>query len=65
VATTENVAVWPAVTVWLVGWVVIVGATAVAVTVSVAEGLVTDPAVLLTTTSNVDPLWEVVVAGVV
>ena len=34
-------------------------------TVSVAVALVTDPAVLLTTTSNVDPLFAVVVAGVV
>ena len=34
-------------------------------TVSVAAALVTVPAVLLTTTSKVDPLSEVVVAGVV
>jgi hypothetical protein len=59
------VAVWPAFTVWLVGWVVIVGATGAGFTVSVAEALVTDPAVLLTATAKVDPLWEVVVAGVV
>jgi hypothetical protein len=45
--------------------VVIVGATGAGFTVSVAAELVSDPAVLLTTTSNVDPLWEVVVAGVV
>jgi len=45
--------------------VVIVGATAVALTVSVAEALVTVPAVFVTTTANVDPLSEVVVAGVV
>jgi hypothetical protein len=44
---------------------VIVGATAAAFTVSVAAALVTVPAVLLTTTSNVDPLSEVVVTGVV
>jgi hypothetical protein len=44
---------------------VIVGATAAAVTVSVAAALVTLPAVLLTTTSNVDPLSAVVVTGVV
>jgi hypothetical protein len=34
-------------------------------TVSVAEALVTDPTVLLTTTSNVDPLSDDTVAGVV
>jgi hypothetical protein len=65
VAATLNVAVWPAVTVWLVGCVVIAGATAAAFTASVAALLVTVPAELLTTTSNVDPLSEVVVAGVV
>src|SRR5580704_10179893 len=35
------------------------------VTVSVAEELVTLPALLLTTTANVEPLSEAVVAGVV
>jgi hypothetical protein len=44
---------------------VIVGATAAAVTVSVTAALVTLPAVLLTTTSKVDPLSAAVVAGVV
>jgi hypothetical protein len=44
---------------------VIVGATAAVFTVSVATALVTVPAVLLTTTRNVDPLSEVAVAGVV
>jgi hypothetical protein len=44
--------------------VVIVGATAAAFTVSVAAALVAVPAVLLTTTWNVDPLSDVVVAGV-
>jgi hypothetical protein len=44
---------------------VIVGATAAAFTVSVAVPLVTEPAVLLTTTANVDPLFDVVVTGVV
>jgi hypothetical protein len=53
------------VTVWLVGCVVIVGATGAAFTVSVAVALVTVPAVLLTTTRNVDPLSVVVVADVV
>jgi hypothetical protein len=45
--------------------VVIIGATAAAFTVSVAVALVTVPAVLLTTTSNVVPLSVVAVAGVV
>jgi hypothetical protein len=44
---------------------VIVGATTAAFTVSVAALLVTLPAVLLTTTRNVDPLSVVAVAGVV
>jgi hypothetical protein len=60
-----NVAVCPATTVWLVGWVVIVGATTDTFTVSVAAALVTVPAVLLTTTRNVDPLSDVAVTGVV
>src|SRR5438874_5327864 len=64
-ATTANVAVCPAVTVWFAGCVVIVGATAAAFTVSVAALLVTVPAVLLTTTRNVEPLSAVVVVGVV
>ena len=41
------------------------GATGAAFTVSVAAALITEPAVLLTTTAKVDPLSEVVVAGVV
>jgi hypothetical protein len=45
--------------------VVIVGDTGAGFTVSVAAELVTVPTVLLTTTANVDPLSEVVVAGVV
>jgi hypothetical protein len=44
---------------------VIVGATGAGFTVSVAAALVTVPAVLLTTTWNVDPLSLVAVAGVV
>jgi len=44
---------------------VIVGATAAAFTVSVTAALVTVPAVFVTTTANVDPLSEVVVAAVV
>jgi hypothetical protein len=58
-------AVWPAVTVWLVGCVVIEGATAAALTVRVAALLATLPAELLTTTVNWVPLSELVVAGVV
>jgi hypothetical protein len=60
-----NVAVCPAVTAWLAGWVVIVGATAAAFTMSVAALLVTLPAELLTTTVNWVPLSKLVVAGVV
>jgi hypothetical protein len=45
--------------------VVIVGATTVAFTVNVAVLLVTLPLELLTTTSKVEPLSEVLVAGVV
>src|SRR5260370_603811 len=65
VATTVNVAVCPAVTVWFAGCVVIAGATAAALTVSVAAVLVTVPALLLTTTVNCSPLCEVVLAAVV
>src|SRR5260370_1018546 len=65
VATTVNVAVCPAVTVWLAGCVVIVGATGAGFTVSVAAALVTVPAPLLTTTVNCSPLCDVAVAGVV
>jgi hypothetical protein len=45
--------------------VVIVGATGAGFTVRVAALLVAVPALLLTTTKNVEPLSEVVVAGVV
>jgi hypothetical protein len=45
--------------------VVIVGATGAGFTVKVAALLVAVPAELLTTTTNVDPLSAVVVAGVV
>jgi hypothetical protein len=60
-----KLAVCPVVTVWFAGCVVIVGATAAVFTVSVATALVTVPAVLLTTTANVDPLSATVVTGVV
>jgi hypothetical protein len=45
--------------------VVIVGDTGAGFTVSVAAALATVPAVFVTTTEKVDPLSEVVVAGVV
>ena len=64
-ATTLKEAVWPAVTVWLAGCVVIEGATGAALTVRVAALLGTLPTVLLTTTVNCAPLSEPVVAGVV
>ncbi len=63
VATTVNVAVCP--TVWFAGCVVIEGATAPALTVSVAALLAALPAELLTTTANCAPLSEEVVGGVV
>ena len=65
VAVTENVAVCPAVMVWLDGCVVIEGATGAGFTVRTAALLVALPAVLLTTTVNCAPLAEVVSAGVV
>jgi hypothetical protein len=64
-AVTANLAVCPAVTVWFAGCVVIVGATGAAFTVSVADALVTVPAVFVTTTRKVAPLSAVVVTGVV
>jgi hypothetical protein len=45
--------------------VVIEGTTGAAFTVTVAVALVTVPAALLTTTTNVDPLSKVVVGSVV
>ena len=64
-AVTVYVAVWPAVTVWLAGCVVMDGATGVAVTVRVAALLVTFPELSVTTTLNCAPLSEDVAAGVV
>lgn len=64
-ATTEKVAVCPAVTVWFAGCVVMVGPTGDAVTASVAVLLVALPAALVTTTRNVVPLSPEAVAGVV
>ena len=49
-AATENVTEAPVSTDWLAGGVVMAGAVAGTVTVSVAGGLVTEPALLLTVT---------------
>ena len=65
VAATLKDAVWPAVTDWLAGCVVMEGATGAALTVRVAALLVTLPAVLVITTVNSAPLSELAVAGVV
>ena len=48
-ATTLNVAVPPAATVWLAGCVVIVGAVAELLTVSIAALLVAEPTEFVTT----------------
>ena len=64
-AATLNVAVFPAITVWLTGCVVMKGATVAAVTVSTAALLVALPALLLTTAVNCALLFAVVSAGVV
>ena len=65
VAVTANEAVFPANTVWLAGWVVIVGATVALVTVRIAALLVAFPALLLTATANCALLSAIVSAGVV
>jgi hypothetical protein len=65
VAATLKEAVWPAVTVWLAGCVVMEGATGAALTVRMAVLLVALPVALVITTVNCAPLSEVVVAGVV
>jgi hypothetical protein len=59
---TLKAAVCPAVTVWLTGWLVIVGAVS---TVRVAGALVTDPPALVTVTVKREPLSPITVAGVV
>ena len=64
-AATVNDAVFPAITVWLAGCVVIAGATVELVTVSIAALLVALPAVLLTSAVNAALLSAVVSAGVV
>ncbi len=65
VAATVNEAVFPAITVWLAGCVVIAGATVELVTVSTAAAVVAFPAVLLTSAVNCALLSAVVSAGVV
>ncbi len=64
-ATTENEALCPTVTVWLTGCVAMEGATATALTVRTAGLLVALPAELLTVTLNCAPLSELLAAGVV
>jgi hypothetical protein len=64
-AATVNEAVFPAITVWLAGCVVIAGATEALVTVSRAALLVALPALLLTSALNCALLSPVVSAGVV
>ena len=49
VAAAVKVAVWPAVTVWFVGWVVIVGSVGELFTVSVAAVVVAVPAAFVNT----------------
>ena len=53
---TLNVAVWPAVTVLLDGWLEIAAAVTAAFTVSTAPVLVTEPALFVTTTVYVPAL---------
>jgi hypothetical protein len=64
-AVTVNEAVFPAITDWFAGCVVIAGATVALVTVRVAALLVALPALLLTATVNFALLSAVVSAGVV
>jgi hypothetical protein len=65
VAATANDAVFPAITVWLAGCVVMDGATTGLVTVSMAALLAALPALLLTAAVNFELLSAVVSAGVV
>lgn len=65
VAATVNEAVFPAITVWLAGCLVICGATVALVTVSTAALLVALPAVLITSAVNCALLSAIVSAGVV
>jgi hypothetical protein len=61
-AVTLKVAVCPTATVWFAGWAVMTGT---AVTVKVAELLVTVPTELLTVTVKIEPLSPLTVDGVV
>src|SRR5258705_6082714 len=63
VAATLKEAVWPVVTVWPAGCVVIEGATGAAFTVRVAALLVTLPALIPVTKGNRMPSSAFVVAG--
>jgi hypothetical protein len=63
-AAAEKVTVWPEGTVWLMGCVVIVGATG-GVTLSVAGLVVADPDPLVNTVSYSLPFSAVVVTGMV
>ena len=65
VAATEKVAVWPAVTLWLPGCVVMLGATGAAFTVRIAAALFMLPAGFVMVTVKEAPLSEVVAAAVV
>lgn len=64
-ATTEKVAVCPAVTVWLAGCVVMLGATGAGFTVRVAGTLVMLLTEFVTVTVMAAPLSAVVVGAVV
>lgn len=64
-AATVNDAVFPAITDWLAGCVVMAGATVALVTVSVAALLVALPALLVTAAVNFALLSVLVSAGVV
>ena len=65
VAATVNEAVFPAITVWLAGCVVMAGATLAFVTVNTAVLLLAFPALLLTAALNCALLSAIVSAGVV
>ena len=59
-AAAVKVAVWPAVTVWLVGWVVTEGANWAVVTVRVAALVVAVPTLLVNTAWYSSPFWAAV-----
>src|SRR5271166_4710107 len=60
-AAAVKVAVWPAVTVWLAGWVVTEGANWAVLTVRVAALVVAVPTLLVNTARYSSPFWAVVV----